>query len=251
MINRWIQFPVEQDRLQSIRADFFNRYNFPSIVGAIDCTHVAIIAPAAHDPVHPAAAYFNRKGYYSINVQIICDANLRILNMNARFPGSVHDSAIWMMSNINQHLRREYIRRNIDYHLIGDEGYPLLPWLLIPYAGNFPGDSPEGRFNSHHGLARMCIERLNGRLKSRFRCLLRHRTLHHSPIKAGSIIYTCGVMHNIAEHFNAGIPPEEVLVPNDNGAANNINNGNQNNAPGNFFLPAIRKRDGIRNNYFM
>lgn len=37
----------------------------------------------------------NRKGYFSINTQIVTDANLKISNIVARWPGSAHDSTIF------------------------------------------------------------------------------------------------------------------------------------------------------------
>lgn len=47
------------------------KFNFPGIIGAIDCTHIAIKSPAVDNDVHPGIAYYNRKGYYSINVQLV------------------------------------------------------------------------------------------------------------------------------------------------------------------------------------
>ena len=47
------------------------KYNFPGCTGAIDGTHIAIIAPPTEHPAHPGIAYYNRKGYYSINVQLV------------------------------------------------------------------------------------------------------------------------------------------------------------------------------------
>lgn len=44
---------------------------------------------------YPALPYYLRKGYHSINCQIIVDSDYRILNMNTRFPGSSHDTAIF------------------------------------------------------------------------------------------------------------------------------------------------------------
>ncbi|KAJ3655468.1 hypothetical protein Zmor_004566 [Zophobas morio] len=84
----------------------------------------------------------NEERRQSINVQIIVDAHLEILNMNARYAESVYDSAIWMMSNVNRHLRNKYLNENIDYHLIGDEGYPLSPWLM----GGYNKNNPEHRY---------------------------------------------------------------------------------------------------------
>ncbi|KAK9708080.1 DDE superfamily endonuclease [Popillia japonica] len=146
------------------------RYNFPGIVGAIDCTHVAIIAPSENDHNRPAIAYYNRKDYYSLNVQMICDDNLRILNCNVRFPGSVHDSAIWLLSAVRRHLLQKFTRNELDSSwLIGDSGYGLQPWLLTPIENANP-DSPEGRYTAQHIAARNNIERCFGVLKQRFRC---------------------------------------------------------------------------------
>lgn len=46
-------------------------YGFPGVIGAIDCTHVAIVPPKTNDPVYPEHMYINRKRYHSINVQLV------------------------------------------------------------------------------------------------------------------------------------------------------------------------------------
>lgn len=43
---------------------------------------------------------------------------------------------------------------------------------------------------------RALIERCNGLLKMRFRCLLKHRVLHYTPQVACKIINACAVLHN-------------------------------------------------------
>ena len=49
---------------------FFKSGAFPQIIGCVDGTHVSIIAPNGVDE----PAYVNRKGYHSINVKGVCDA---------------------------------------------------------------------------------------------------------------------------------------------------------------------------------
>lgn len=44
----------------------------------------------------------NRKGYFSVNAQFVCDAKLRILDVVARWPGSTHDSTIFNSSRLKQ-----------------------------------------------------------------------------------------------------------------------------------------------------
>lgn len=49
----------------------------PGVVGAIDCTHIAILKPHAHEE-----HFINRKGYPSMNVQAVI---FEILYLIARF----------------------------------------------------------------------------------------------------------------------------------------------------------------------
>lgn len=49
---------------------------------------------------------------------------------------------------------------------------------------------------------RALIERCNGLLKMRFRCLLKHRVLHYTAEVASKIINACAVLHNICIENN-------------------------------------------------
>lgn len=69
--------------------------------------------------------------------------------------------------------------------------------------------SREELYTQRHIQARNCIERCFGLLKSRWRCLLKHRTLHYHPAKAGKIVVACSVLHNIAIH--AKLPSPSTL----------------------------------------
>ena len=42
-----------------------------------------------------AVAFINRKQFYSVNVQAVCDSNALITNIVARWPGVTHDSRIF------------------------------------------------------------------------------------------------------------------------------------------------------------
>ncbi|KAF2901644.1 hypothetical protein ILUMI_04539 [Ignelater luminosus] len=121
VLNRWIRFPRNMNELHDLRQHFYQRYGFPGVIGCIDCTHIAIVAPKENDALHPEHIYINRKNYHSINVQLICDHNLKILNVNARYPGSTHDAYIWHNSAI-QPLVENIYRRNQNnlFYLLGD-----------------------------------------------------------------------------------------------------------------------------------
>jgi len=67
---RFISIPRGQ-RLNEV-IDGFNRKGFPQCVGAIDGTHIPIIAPTK-DPQD----FYNRKCWHSIIVQAVCDHEFR------------------------------------------------------------------------------------------------------------------------------------------------------------------------------
>ncbi|KAG5859782.1 hypothetical protein JTB14_031177, partial [Gonioctena quinquepunctata] len=181
---------------------FFERFNFPGIVGCIDCTHIAIVPPPANDLVYPGLAFINRKNDHSINCQIVCDADLKIRHINARYPGSVHDAAIWIVSNLREFLLENFHNAR-DRHtwLLGDSCYPLQPFLLTPIVGADP-NTPDGRYTESHVRTRNVVERCIGVLKAYFRCLRKDRVLHYKPDIAAKIIYACAILHNILRERN-------------------------------------------------
>lgn len=140
---------------------------------------------------------------------------MRITYANARFPGSVHDSAIWLVSELRCHLRNQFSTVenqesfligkifNITYQqavnicsIVGDSGFPLEPWLLTPFQSTTDG-SRELEYNKIHIKTRQIIERCFGVWKNRFRCLMTHRVLHYSPYTAAMIIYATMCLHNM------------------------------------------------------
>ena len=78
----YIQFPYRHHQQPDIKQGFHAIAGFPNIIGDIDCTHIIIKAPS-----HNKFSYVNRKGLHSINTQIICNANMSLLNIIARWPG--------------------------------------------------------------------------------------------------------------------------------------------------------------------
>jgi len=56
-------------------------------------------------------------------------------------------------------------------HLIGDSGYPQSKFLYTPKLN--PSTAAENKYNKSHIKTKNVIERVNGVLKSRFRCLCR------------------------------------------------------------------------------
>ncbi|KAJ8966801.1 hypothetical protein NQ314_003297 [Rhamnusium bicolor] len=88
----------------------------------------------------------------------VCDSRLRLLAVNARYPGSVHDAAIWNLSNVNVFIKRCFEQGDHESWLLGDCGYPLSPWLMTPIP-DAPRHTPESRYTEKHGRVRNAIEK--------------------------------------------------------------------------------------------
>ncbi|XP_036347072.1 putative nuclease HARBI1, partial [Rhagoletis pomonella] len=70
-----ISFPNTTEQynniINNIKKKLFNKFGIKGVIGAIDCTHIAILAPVSLTPNIVAHDYMNRKGYYSVNVEAV------------------------------------------------------------------------------------------------------------------------------------------------------------------------------------
>lgn len=129
---QFIKFPLTRQEVQRKQDEFMESTGFPGVVGAIDGTHVRIVAPSVNEHL-----YVNRKRYHSINVQVVIDAKYRILDIVARWPGSVHDARILDESGLKVLFEQNHVPAGC--YMLGDSGYPSKQWLLTPYLNPQPG----------------------------------------------------------------------------------------------------------------
>lgn len=176
----------------SFSSRFYRDYGMPGIIAALDGAHITIQAPSIYDEETPGYVYRNRKGYHSLNVMLAVDADMKVIYMDAKFPGSVHDSAVWQVSDLKAMVRREIAG---NAWILADSGYPIEPWLLTPIID--PITPREKNYNKKHIKARNVIERTIGSIKAKYRCLHRYRTLHYSPYRASQIVYAVISIYNL------------------------------------------------------
>lgn len=90
-----------------------------------------------------------------------------------------------------------------QYHIISDGIFPLKTWLMNPFkiVNNMP--VLERNFNYRLSSARMSVENAFGRLKGRWRVLLRRPDVHIETMR--KIIYVCFLLHNFCEFNKQGV----------------------------------------------
>ena len=211
---QFIKFPQSDREIMDAMESFHATANFSHVVGAIDGTHVKISNPGGED----ALRFINRKGWFSINCQATCSADMLITNIVAHWPASTHDARIFAESRIKNMFDDGHCKGI----LVGDAGYPCLPFLMTPVAR--PLTQNQRRYNRAHILTRNVIERVFGVLKRRFSCL--YFGLRLKMETSLCVIITCCVLHNIAimhreaddfqnidDGDNDDVLPPEMLPP--------------------------------------
>lgn len=103
---------------------------------------------------------------------------------------------------------------------------------MTPVPGHPALNTPEGRFNTAHASTRSAVERCIGVMKSRFRCLQRHRALHYGPRKAGSIVAACAALHNLCIHEGEPYPSHLYHHHDDDGNDDDSNDDDGNDDDG-------------------
>lgn len=190
--HQYIYMPDSGEKL-NISKQFQDLSKMSNIIGAIDCTHIRIQSPGG---LHENA-FINRKGYYSINVQIVGDTSYRIRNIVARWAGSTHDSRIFNESVLKSNLEDG----NVSGILLGDGGYAARLYMLTPVCN--PSTAAERRYNYHHCVGRNVIERLFGIWKRCFSILGPDSRIRLKLDTTMAVIVACAVLHNFIRQHKA------------------------------------------------
>ena len=120
--HRYVKFE-RRAAAEVTKAKFYAMAVFPNVIGCIDCTHIRISRPHQHEH-----EYVNRKGVHSINVQLVCNADLLIMNAEVKWPGES------IPLKLSSKLKPKFVfcmrnHRESYLHRVGAWVFPLLQEL--------------------------------------------------------------------------------------------------------------------------
>lgn len=211
--HQYIKWPQGDDVIR-VEAKFRSKRQIPGVIGAIDGSHIRIRAPKEHK-----TDYCNRKKYFSVVLQAICDADKLFTDIYCGEPGSMHDNRVLKRSD----FYRSAVDNTNDMFpdntfIIGDSAYALHNWLIPPFKDTGLLTDEHIQFNFLHSSTRMVIEQAFGLLKGRFRRILHFIENYNIPLIV-NVIVSCCILHNICI-----LKDDFTVSDDDSNDDNNVNN---------------------------
>ena len=149
------------DEAQLTMRKFEENSGFVRTIGAKDGTYIKIEIPKEN-----FKDYINRKGYHSIQLQVVCNHRAMITHCYVGHPGSVHDRGVFRQSEVAEYLNDD-CKFPFDNHLVGDSAYELHQHLLVPFKDNGHLTAAQKNVNFRQSSARVVVERCFALLKGR------------------------------------------------------------------------------------
>ncbi|XP_063775475.1 putative nuclease HARBI1 [Pseudophryne corroboree] len=204
LYKRFICLPQGQCLDDTIKG--FVQCGYPQCAGAIDGTHIPIIAPRDNP-----ADYYNRKGWHSIVLQAVVDHKYCFTDVYIGWPGRAHDARV--LANSDLYKIAEDKREIKDsgwgghpspHHWVA--AYPLRHWLMKGYTQHLQLSPIQVAYTHTLSSARMVVENAFGRLKGRWRCLMKWNDVDLKFMP--HVVAAFCVLHNICELQKEQFPEE-------------------------------------------
>ena len=187
LLKTYIRWPTASV-MEKFADEFQDIHGIPYVVGAVDGSHIPIVAPHLY-----AADYYNRKDFHSVLLQGVVSSKCLFWDYDIGWAGSMHDANLWARTEIRKFCEEG---RLSQYALVGDAAYSCRPWMLASFRGHRDGlTREEYNWNYVQSSTRMCVERAFGMLKGRWRILLKIIDVHLKNVP--DLVCTCLVLHNI------------------------------------------------------
>ncbi|KAL2323911.1 hypothetical protein Fmac_022969 [Flemingia macrophylla] len=197
-----LSWPSTDMEMEEIKCKFESIQGLSNCCGAIDSTHIMMTLPSV-DTLN--SVWLDREKNCSMVLQAVVDPALRFRDIVTGWPGSVSDEHVLQSSSFFK-LAEEGKRLNggtktlpdgtvVREYIIGDAGFPLLPWLVTPYEGKGLSNV-QVEFNKRVVATQMVAKKALARLKEMWR-IIQGVMWKPDKHKLPRIILVCCILHNI------------------------------------------------------
>ena len=197
-----VRMPQNTTDWQDISNDFYNLWQFPNCLGAIDGKHVVITAPPNTGSMH-----FNYKGTFSIVLMALVDGHAKFRYIDVGAYGRNSDGGIFRNSSLGSALERDLLHiptdralplaqdgEQLPFVFLTDEAFPLQRHIMRPFPGTNLSPAKQA-FNYRLSRGRRIVENAFGILSQRFRIF--HTKINASTDKVIAVVKACCVLHNL------------------------------------------------------
>uniref|UniRef100_A0A3Q3FCJ6 DDE Tnp4 domain-containing protein n=1 Tax=Labrus bergylta TaxID=56723 RepID=A0A3Q3FCJ6_9LABR len=200
MMEKFLPRPTEET-WREVAKGFWENWNFPNCLGAIDGKHVHIQAPPLS-----GSQYFNYKNTFSIVPLALVDADYRFRIIQVGDFSRASDGGVHAGSDLGRGMESGTLHvppsaplpcaahlGDMPYVMVGDAAFPLKPYLMRPYPGQNLNQSKR-IFNYRLSRARMVVENAFGILASRWRIF--YRKINLLPQNVDTLVVAACILHN-------------------------------------------------------
>uniref|UniRef100_A0ACD5WND3 Uncharacterized protein n=1 Tax=Avena sativa TaxID=4498 RepID=A0ACD5WND3_AVESA len=197
-------------KMESTKSKFKLIYGMPNCCGVVDTACITTTPSAEPNCDH--------ENNHSITVQVGVDPDTKITDIFIGWSGSILQSSdLFKACENGQVLNGSKLKLSdeseVGEYIIGDAGYPLLPWLLTPYQEK-DLSGPKLEFNRRHSAARTIAQKVLARLKDTWKWMyqggswgLLSRELLHLSAK---ITHVSCMLHNIVIDMEGAALEERI-----------------------------------------
>lgn len=195
----YLKCPQTKDDWLLIAKQFNDNWQFPNLCGAIDGKHIRIVPP-----IGAGSHYFNYKGFHSIVLMAVVDADLKFIYVDVGTNGRISDGGIWANCSLRKRLEAGSMNlpdpapifegwNPMPYVFVGDEAFALKSYMMRPYPSRELTEEKR-IYNYRHSRARRTSENAFGILSARFRVFFTPIMLE--PEKVKGIVLAATTLHN-------------------------------------------------------